>query len=286
MAHKLTQAQLIALAASVGVDVELVAEDSQSDFATGLNNDTLLQAVDKSREGIIGSKLKDSLNGEIYGTVTKKVNNSMRKAVAELLGVAESELTDKDAKEALTIGITAYGKKLEGDKSQTQAEIAKILDTHKAAMSAKETEWETKYNGKVAELTDREIMEHIMGAHKGAKGLPVGANVELLAKTFRSHLDGKAILKLEDGKLNLYRKDKPDMKLLNDAATQEVGVADFIKPFYTDLGLWREDNRDIKTPQPGVKTIEDVKTSDEGKSLSRREQMMATFSDDYGKTGS
>lgn len=277
--YKLTQKQLADLHKAIGLDVEVVADDAAD---ASYNQDNLLLAVDASREGIISQKVLGAKTDEIHKTVSGKVNNAARKAIAELTGIPVADISDKDISEAAKIAFEHYGKKIGADKETIQKQIDDILEAQKAELSKINKGWEDKYNQKVGELTEREVLEALAAAHKDAKGLPPGANIQMLAKQFKNHVESQAILKIENGKPVLYQKDKPELRLLNQAGTMPAEVNDFIKPYYSEMGLWHEDNRNIPVPPPGPVAHSHPVASPDGKILNHVDQLLSAIPADYG----
>ncbi len=64
----------------------------------------------------------------------------------------------------------------------------------------------------------------------------------------KSYLDGIAIPKYNEAtdEIELYDKKNPDIRLYtNDTKTTYLKPADKLKEYYTELGIWNEDNRNI-----------------------------------------
>lgn len=255
MPIKLTLKELLSLAQAAGVPpVEIVEKAEESDFITTAESDkpisvdTLLMAIDTERGKIIEPKILQAKTGDIHSTVAGKINNALRSQISQLTGIPTSELKDMDSKEAMKAGLDFYAKTFGSDKEAIKKEMDSIMEQHskdkQKLLSEKDAEisqWRTKY-------TDKEVIAKLVRDHNEAKGLPPNTNKAALAKQFRSHLDGIAVVKYNEDAddIELYRKDNPDIRLYtNESKTTYAKPSDFMKPFYSDLGLWNEDNRHI-----------------------------------------
>lgn len=256
MAIKLTLAEALSLLAKVGVQaVEIVDKAEDSDFVTTkdsdkpVNNDTLLMAVDASREAIIAPKVIQAKTGEIHASVTGRINGALRSQLSQKTGIPTADLKDLDSTEAIGKAYDYMMSKVGGDKETLIAERDSLMQAHSKALKDNDTKWEGKVNEVTGKLTNKEIIAKLVKDHNEAKGLPITANRAALAATFKNYLDGKAIVKYNEAKdeIELYDKANPDLRLYtNESKTTYLQPSDDIKSYYTNLGIWNEDNRGVK----------------------------------------
>lgn len=239
---KLTLAQLTAFLTTLGLkDVQLVENEADADF----NNDTALQSIDAARKPIISQIVKGELKNDVHKEVAGTVNRALKKQLAEITGIDKTAIEELESQEALKTALEHYKTTMSGEKD-AQAKIDEILATHKTERETLEQNWNTKYAELEGKYTKKEILAHIVKAHKDAKGLPAKANIEQLAELFYEANKGKVVMKVnESGELELYDPKAPDTRMLNTGRTANVSISDLIQPHYEGLGLWATDTRDV-----------------------------------------
>lgn len=289
MATKLTLAEALALLASAGVPhVEIVEKAEESDFTTTkesdkpISHDTLLMQVDAAREAIIAPKVIQAKTGEIHASITGKINGALRSKLSQKTGIPTADLKDLDSGEAIEKAYDFLMSTVGGDKQTLIAERDLLMSKHAQALLATKTEWEGKLSEVTGKLTDKEIIAKLVKDHNDAKGLPVGANRVALAKQFKSYLDGKAIVRYNEEKdeIELYDKKNPDVRLYtNDSKTAYLKPYDDMKPFYSDMGIWNEDNRQVNPKKAMDESLQSVyipKTNTDGKVVDPYESLNAS----------
>jgi len=264
-AIKLTQEQALDLLAKAGVPhVEIVEKDEESDYATTakatepVTSDTLLVAIDTNREAIIAPKILHAKTGELQASITGKINGSLRSQISQLYGIPAADIKDMTSTEAMKAGKEFYDKTFGVDKEALIKERDTLMQSHATDKASALKEKDTEIDGWKQKYTEKEIIGKLVADHNEAKGLPPNANKAALAKQFKSYLDGKAIVKYNEEKdeVELYEKGKPDVRLYaSDSKVSYAKPSDFLKPYYSDLGIWNEDNRNIN-PADAMKTAQ------------------------------
>jgi len=252
---KLTIEQAKELLAAAGVAaVEIVDNEDASDYnttataAAPITKDSLLVAIDNSREAIIAPKVIAREKALIEPTITGKFHGTLRSQLSQKTGIPLAELKDLEIPDAIKKAYDFYANTLGADKSVLIAERDSLMAKHADAIKAKDTEWETKLNGVTSKLTEKEIIAKLVKDHNEAKGLPPTANKTELAKMFKTYLDGSYVVKYNEAKdeVELYDKANPDTRVYtNDTKTAYATPKDLLKPHYSGLGIWNEDNRTI-----------------------------------------
>lgn len=232
-----TIGQLTDLLTKLGVSVELVENEADADY----KEDAAIQAIDKARTPII----KQIVSKDIHGQALRTVNDAYRKGLSTVTGLPIADMAELEGDALLTKALEHYKTSLPDTGKDAQAKIDKILADHKLALEGKEKEWGEKYTGLETKLTDKNMLDILAKYHREAKGLPEKANRDALAKAFLPYLRGQGSLKLtEDGTdIEIYGAD--GTRRLNANNTANLGVADYLKPYYSDLGMWNEDTRDV-----------------------------------------
>ncbi len=277
MAVKLTLTEALDLLAKAGVQaVEIVEKAEESDYVTTakaaepVTSDTLLVAIDASRESIIAPKILHAKTGELQTAITGKINGSLRSQLSQKTGIPLADLKDLNSQDAIQKAYDFYANTLGVDKQELIKERDEMMKSHAADKATAIKEKDTEIDGWKNKYTEKEIIAKLVVDHNEAKGLPPNANKAALAKQFKSHLDGKAIVKYNEEKdeVELYDKSKPELRLYaSDSKVNYAKPADFLKPYYSDLGIWNEDNRNInpademaKRQQQGYKPVTVDKT--------------------------
>lgn len=239
---KLTTAQLTEFLQSIGLnDVQLVEDDTQADY----NADSLLQAVDSSRRGIIEPQVIQSQKQSLYAQMKAAVEKDNIKFLSELSGLDKKNFDGKSHDEAVKAAIEHIKSNTASD-ADAQKKIDEILASHAAEKQRLESEYTSKYSELEGKYTKREILNHIVKAHKEAKGLPTNANIEKLAELFYEAKKSDVVMRInENGELALYDPKSPDTVMLNSTKTAHVGLKDLIQPHYEALGIWATDTRDV-----------------------------------------
>lgn len=241
---KLTNKKVIDLLKSIGLDVELVADDAAAD--ADYAQDAAIQTIDAARTPIISQKVLSDENAKIYGNVTAKVHGGFRKGLIAK-GVPAAELEGKDASEMTEIAFAHFTKNGGADKETLTKQLADMAAAHEKAIGKVKTEWETKYNEQGEKLTAKEQLTLLQGIYKNAKGIAQGANIDILSSDFLNNLKQNAVVRLSaDGKtFELFDKVNPDKRLMNEAGTNFAKVDDMLKSYHAPRGQWNEDNRNI-----------------------------------------
>ncbi len=252
MAIKLTIGQIQSLLASAGVPlVEVVDNEALSDYVTtkdapaAVTHDSLMVGVDTAREAIIAPKVIAKEKGTIEASVIGKTLGSLRSYLSQKTGVPLADLKDLEAKDAITKAYDFYANTLGVDKADLIKERDGLMTKHADAIKANDLKWEGKVSEVSGKLTEKEIIAKLVKDHNEAKGLPVTANKAELGKMFKSYLDGTYIVKYNEEKdeVELYDKKAPDTRVYtNDTKTAYAKPGDLLKPYYTNLGMWNEDN--------------------------------------------
>lgn len=255
MAIKLSLKEALQLLESAGVPhVEIVEKAEDSDYVTSekttapVTHDSLLVAIDANREAIIAPKVIAAKTGEIRGEITGKINNSFRSALSRATGIPAAELKDLKDDEYLQKAVDFLKNAVGGDKQTLIAERDELIRKHAEDKKKYGEEKDVEINTLRGQLSNKEIIAKLVKDHNEAKGLPVNANRAALAKQFKAYLDGKAIVKYNEAKdeIELYDKSNPELRLYtNDSKTAYLKPSDDLKAYYTDLGIWNEDNRTI-----------------------------------------
>lgn len=239
---KLTKDKLIAFLNSIGLkDVQLVDKEEETEF----DNDTALQAVDAARKPIISQLVIAEEKGKIHKEVAGTVNRALKKQLAEITGIDKANIEELESQDALKTALEHYKTTMSGEKD-AQAKIDAILAAHKLEKEGIIKTEIDKYTALNEKYTRREIVNHIIAAHKDAKGLPTKANIEKLAEQFYEankndviwHLNGKNELELRD-------PANPETVKFNKTNTNPLKLSDMIQPHYEGLGLWSTDTRDV-----------------------------------------
>lgn len=253
---KITPQQAVELLTSAGIaDVELVASDDLSDYTVSattdepITKDTLLQAIDTARSAIIAPRIIAEKQNEMHGKIAGKVNGTLRSALSQNFGIPTAELEGLNDKDAMTKAVTYYKSSISGDASQFQQKLDETIRKHEELVNSIKSESATQLSALQNKLTDKEVMAHLIKDHENAKGLPITAKRDALARTFRTHLDSQAIVKYNEqsGEVELYERSNPEMPLMNKTNTAKMKPADFMETYYKDLGLW---NTDLRTVNP------------------------------------
>lgn len=237
---KLTQAQLTALLSKLlSQDVELVENDADSDF----NEEALISAIDKGRTPII----KQLVSKDIHGQALRTTNTAYRSSISKLFNIPLSEIEGLESEELLTRAMEAYKSTLPDAGKDAQKKIDEMLKAHADEKQKITQEFQQKHSELESRLTRKSMIDVLRKYHKDASGLPEKANRDKLAEVFLSHLQGNAIVKLNDAgdEIELYDPKNPETRLLNSSSTANVSVSDMMKPYYLDLGMWNEDTRDV-----------------------------------------
>jgi len=245
---KYTQKQLTDLLSTLmGETVELVEADTDSDF----NADAVLSAIDKARTPVI----KSALHKDIHSELSRKINGSYRNNLSKLTGIPVADLADLESEQMLSKSLDFMKASMSDDGKKWAEERANMLKSHEDEKSKITAELTTKYNELEGRLTRKQMLDILTNNHTEAKGLPEKANRALMAEGFLSYIESLGIPKIsEDGKrIALYRKDAPEMQMLNESQNNVVFADDYIKPRYTELGLWNEDTRDVSAASAASK---------------------------------
>lgn len=219
--------------------VELVENDTDSDY----DENVLLSAIDSSRTPIIKQLVKDDIHGEAL----RKTNDAYRKSISSKFGVPLSELNGLESDAILEKAIDHYkSNSTDSDKAQ-QKKIDEILKAHSDEVARINGDWEKKHNEVTGQLTRKSLIDVLAKAHKNATGLPVDMNKDKAAEAFLSELERKGVLKLtQDGSdIEIYDRNDPTTRLLNQSKTANITVNDFLKGHYTELGLWKDNTSDV-----------------------------------------
>ena len=262
---KVTQQQLIDLLSKLTSQaVELVENETDSEF----NEDGFLQSIDKSRSPII----KQLLQKDIHGEAMRKTNDAYRKSVSAKFGVPLADLAGLESDEILEKGLQHYRENTQDSGKQQQTKIDEMLAAHKNEVARINSEWEQKHNEVTGQLTKKSMLDVLARYHKDAKGLPVDMNRDKAAEMFLTQLEkiGIAKLNVDGNDIEIYDRNDPSTRVLNQAKTATLGVSDLLKSHYSDLGLWKENTSDVNaataasraaklttaptTPQPNGKT--------------------------------
>ena len=260
---KLTQQQLIdQISRLTGQPVELVENDTDSDF----DESAFLSAIDTARTPII----KQLVSKDISGETSRKTHAAYRKTVSELFGIPSSEIADLEPKAMIEKGLTHYKSTL-GDGSDTQKKIDAILADHARIIQEKEHEWSGKNSELETRLTRKSMIDVLSRYHKDAAGLPEKANREKLAALFLSHIEGKGVIKLNEAgdDIEIYDRKDPNTALLNSSNTDKMKVSDFMKPYYSELGMWNEDNRDLSATSAAARAATNIGNATPDKSVAQ-----------------
>jgi len=260
---KLTQKQMSDFLASLGLEgVEVVDNEEESTFSP----DEALSVIDNSRKPIIKQVLHNDIHKELAGVI----NRALRKDLSALTGIDAAEIDGIESKDALKKALDFYKESTKGEVNQSQKEwqskIDDILAKHSEEKTKLTSEWENKYNQLNENLTRNGVIAALAKAHREAKGLPEKADREELAKLFYNEHNGKtAIMKLNEyGDLKLYDPKNPEMELLNDNKTKHVGVNDLIKPYYSRLGMYNEDTREVNAAAAAAKAPSNIAAAASG----------------------
>lgn len=237
---KVTQQQLIDLLSKLTSQaVELVENEADSEF----NEDGFLQSIDKSRSPII----KQLLQKDIHGEAMRKTNDAYRKSVSAKFGVPLADLAGLESDEILEKAIAHYKENTPDSGKQQQTKIDEMLAAHQKEVARINSEWEQKHNEVTGQLTKKSMLDVLARYHKDAKGLPVDMNRDKAAEMFLTQLERMGIAKLNaDGNdIEIYDRNDPTTRLLNQTKTATVGLSDLMKSHYSDLGLWKENTSDV-----------------------------------------
>lgn len=245
MATKITAAALSTFLKSVGLDVELVANESEATF----NQDEALQLIDANRKSVLEPQIINAQKDGLHSQITASTNRAYYKALSELTGVPKEVISGKSADEATKAAFEHYkASSATGDKD-VQAKIAEILENAQREKSELVKTHEQKYAELTQKYTDKQIIEAIAEAHKNAKGLPPTANVTAMAKLFydAKKAEGNVHFKVnDDGTVEIRDAKNNELPVFNETKTSTLKLGDLLKPHYESLGLWSTDTRDVK----------------------------------------
>lgn len=276
---KLTKEQALELLSVVMPGAELAGDNEPGDPIT---QDEFLQLIDAAREPVISQKVLAAKNDELHKDITKKVNYSMRKALADATGVPVSEIDGKDVAEALKIGLDKYGKTLGTDKEAFTQQLNEVLESHKLEKASILKAESEKYNALESKYTRKATLDSLLAEYDKAKGIKPTANKKILAEDFLSALEREAIVKVsEKGEIELYDRNKPEIRLLNSSNNGFQNVADRIKEYHSLRDQWHEDTRQENLHEHMKHRGPDVKTDpilQDGKVVSPLEQQLASIS--------
>jgi hypothetical protein len=236
---KVTQQQLMSLLSNLIGDVQLVENETDSDFS----EEAVLQSLDNNRLPII----KQKVHGEIHQQLSRQINDKYRKLLSEKTGISVADLKDLGDNEIIERAFEHFKGSLPDQTKESQQRIQEILDAHTQEKTRISSEYENKLKDVETKLTRKSMLDVLNRYHRDAKGLPEKANREKLAQVFLQHLESQGIVKLNEtgDDIEIYDRTNPEYRLLDQSKSKQIGVADFIKPYYSDLGMWNEDTRDV-----------------------------------------
>lgn len=251
---KLTAQQAVSLLAAAGYQGVELAEAGDPDF----NQDTALQAIDTHRTTFIKPRIVSELKDSIHGEQMAKLNKALRVKLSTLTGAEMEKLeTEKDTDKMLELSINTLSESLKKDigkdKQAWISERDELLKAHNANLQAKESEWAQKHSALEQQIQSQYVHAALSKLHKEAKGLPVAANRETLAKDYAAYLQSLAVVKHnpETNELELYDAKNPEQRLYNETKTAFAKPEDFMEKRYgkDGLGIWNTDTRTVNPAQ-------------------------------------
>lgn len=243
---KLTQKQLLDLAAAIGLEgVELVEDEAQSEF----NLDTALSLVDGNRRNILEPMLRQELEPQIKTASDGKMLGAIRSMLVRTTGLSHSKLkefSDDKIEDMFKAAIQHKVSSVEGNAEETTKKFDELVQAHNEAMNKANQEWEGKYNELNTKYVSRDIKEALRGALKDAPLLQT-ADKDIAAGDFMKHLQDKYHLNFDEAKkmVALMDKSNPAIPALNEAKNAQIDILGEAKSFFEPRGLWVKDMRHV-----------------------------------------
>lgn len=246
--HKFTLKELLELNKHLGVDVEIVEDEAQSDFKRQdepITIDALLTAIDTGREPIISNKIKGSIEGELNRSISGKVSAAVKKTLIEATGISKDKIEGKDTKEAVQIAISHYAEALGTDKKSAADQLKEVMEAHAKELDAEREGRKTDKGDFESKLSQHDKNNILSSYYGGAKGIDPKANKSVLQEDFLLWLERSYNVKVNEDKkgFTLYDKANPEKVALNQSNTQVVNWQDVAKDYHTSRGQWHEDSR-------------------------------------------
>jgi hypothetical protein len=196
--------------------------------------------VDESRKSILEPRIlatqKDAINGEM----TRRFNDAFRAKVHTKTGVPMSEIKElTDTDEILAKGLEHNNGIIGKDKEDLVKQFDTMTAKHAKALKDKDAEKETEVGKLREQLTTKEVVALLAKDHQEAKGLPLSANREALARDYHNWLKTEAIVKFneKENKIELYDPASPDLPLYDETKTRRITPADLMPKRYGKDGL-------------------------------------------------
>lgn len=279
---KLTSKQLTEFLSSLaGEDVEVVEDDSQSDF----NRESALEKIDNTRKPILRSLISDELRSEIEPSIAGKFGGTLERALIRETGIDAKAFT-KDMKDAdkIKLAIEFKAGQLDKDKSEWQNEIRRMAEEREQTIQewqnkVAETEktWKGKYNQK-------EIHNSLFSELQKAPLNPK-ADKSALSKDFYAHMSSKYNLSYDEvnSAIQFFKLDNPDMPAESDAPNGKIDIMKEAEAYFKPRGLWETNTSNLEMPNVGNNYVPTAQQ--QGHNAGTPEALKATRQAAYEKAG-
>lgn len=239
---KLTQSQLDSLLKALTLDVELVDDESNSDFVLS----DALTVVDDTRSKILQPRWEQEHGKAIESAVNGKIGNIITRQLVDITGIDKSKLTsDMKDTDKIRTAIEHYKSTLQGDPESTAKKFQELIETHKKELEGKEEEWQRQLTEANDKYTTRDMREWVGNQLKDA---PLNARYDksVAASDLYAHLGSKYHMKWneKDGKIEFYDKSNPNLPALK--GNNVINLMDDAKEYFTARNGWETDMRNAQ----------------------------------------
>lgn len=271
---KITAAQQTELLKLLLPDVELVEDEAESEY----DQDAALSAVDEGRTPLIEQKIKTTLHKTEFDKLTATLSSKLMKKLSALTGVPSADLNGLSDEDAIKKSLDFMDKKYSQDSSTLRAEYSQHVESTAAKIAEIERASAAAVAAANKRYIDRDIVEAIENEIKDCP-LPEGVNRKKLAKQLRDDIERDHDIEFSEADRTVSIKNRTTgMDALNEAKTSKLGLKDFGKTLFTEMGIWQTDTRNADPLRPTNREGKDINKGKEEAPKNRQQQVSDSVS--------